>query len=147
MNNTVITVDATGGAQALHNDEFSLDYLGRMEVRRQTDISYNTNTKMWEITYIDHDSLLDTRNKRKSEPTMYSCPELRVFVSYESARRVEVEWLSACREQSILPHSPEGLAVLRKAVTAEVGDQFDDRKKIAVAFAPAVNGVKALRCG
>jgi hypothetical protein len=98
QNELVIEIEPSGGVVALHSDGFPLNFLGRMEVQRQTDIRYTDG--FWDIHYI-----VD-RTAKKLKFWTHKC--IRGFDSYNSARDLEVRWLNACRLEGVDPMSTRG---------------------------------------
>lgn len=93
----VIAISPEGRVDALHMDGFDLSFLGKMKVRRQTDIRFCDSTQLWDIHYIAEDG---------SET---ATPALQGFGTYEEARRFEVSWINSCRVAFLVADSAPGL--------------------------------------
>lgn len=111
MNTHVIDFLPSGEVEALHNDGFSLSFLGKQSIRRATEIAFDPEAQAWAIALPDPLSAFDG----------YIVVEGgEGFATYEDARRVEVFWLNRCRVLGITPDSPDGLVIL-----AEIRNFFD----------------------
>lgn len=105
MGSIVIDINGDGTVEAMHRDGFPLSFLGKMQIRRASELLFDPETQSWYIqpwTYEDG----------ASEPTRHNVPEASGFSSYEAARTVEVAWFDACRLAGVSPVSPDGVAVL-----------------------------------
>lgn len=100
----VIEINAAGVVTALHNDDFPLDFLGPMEVHRQTDIRYCN--AVWNIHYIT--------NPTAKKPAYWTNRCVQGFPSYNTARNFEVRWLSQCRLEGVDPCSTRGQRIAKE---------------------------------
>lgn len=144
---TVIEVLPEGVATSLHSDNFPLDYLGSMGVKRATDIVYNSATLLWEVYYLDEPSTGGRPHKSKNTapcPVIFNT--MRVFSGCEQARQAEVAWLNGCREVGIHPLSEEGVKAATAASLSILGeDTLSERVKAVSAKAPSLKYAKQLR--
>jgi hypothetical protein len=104
MTGHVIDFLPTGEVEAMHNDQFSLAFLGKQEIERATEIKFNPDSQTWGI-YLP--ALWLT-----VPPPYYAVEHGQGFLTYEEARKVEVQWLNACRIDGVEPASDAGLRVL-----------------------------------
>ena len=88
MKELIIDIDNTGKVESLHMDEFSLGFLGKMEITRASEIKFNEKSQDWDI-YIPFKSKL------------YKI--IGGFEGYDVARDFEVRWLQECRKRGIHP--------------------------------------------
>lgn len=103
MMEKVIAITPEGVVSSLHQDEFSLSFLGEQKIRRATDITFNEKTQKWDIHYIVYEGgiPLDTVT---SEP-------LCGFDWYDEARKFEVLWLNECTMRSVSPLYAAGMQI------------------------------------
>lgn len=104
MTGHVISFKPNGEVTALHNDSFDLSFLGRQRIRRATDIRFSEGTQQW--------SLWLPKPWPHVGGEFFMAPGADGFSSYETARKVEVEWLNSCALLGVDPDSEEGLTVL-----------------------------------
>lgn len=97
MAGLVIEIGSEGTVKAMHSDAFDLGFLGRKEVRRQTEIKFNADSQKWDIHYLKEDGT-EVRHENLDE-----------FGGYEEARQFEVLWVNLCRFHDIEPEGEEGL--------------------------------------
>ena len=83
----VIDINAMGQAEAMHFDAFPLSYLGNMEVRRASEIMFNTDTQRWDIHYFGGDG------------NVIYCQD--GFKGYDEARGWEVYYVQKCRKMGL----------------------------------------------
>jgi hypothetical protein len=93
MQELVIDITESGKVESIYSDTFNLGFLGAQKVYRQTDIVFETISQTWDIHYLNEDG---TRAFGENAP-----PALAGFTWYEEARKFEVAWLNACREQGV----------------------------------------------
>lgn len=86
----VIDVGATGKVTALHNDQFSLSFLGAQKIQRASDIRFNEETQLWDIYLRDEAGV-------EYQPT----PALSGFDTYDGARTFEVQALNHIRKSGL----------------------------------------------
>lgn len=104
MTGHVISFKPTGEVAALHNDAFSLSFLGPQRITRATDIRFSEANQSW--------SLWLPKPWPHVGGEYYEVPGGAGLSSYETARKVEVEWLNACRLVQRDPGSEDGLKIL-----------------------------------
>jgi hypothetical protein len=81
----VIVVEEDGQVQSMHREDvMTLEFLGRQEITRATDIRFDSATQKWGIWPCFSGEFLP--------PT----PSLSGFFSYEKARSFEVLWAEQC---------------------------------------------------
>lgn len=85
----VIDIDPQGMARAMHFDKFPLGYLGKMEVRRASEITFNAATQRWDIEYYHEDG---------SKTVVLVHPG---FCGYDEARNHEVAFVQQCRKDGV----------------------------------------------
>lgn len=87
----LIDINPAGVMSGLHFEDFPLPPFGPAQIRRATDIKFNSDTQLWDINLLDHD-----------ESVIPHHPDhLAGFDSYEIARGHEVRYLQGCRLQGI----------------------------------------------
>jgi hypothetical protein len=104
----LIDINGTGAMKGLHFEDFSLLLFGEGEIRRATDIKFNSRTQRWDINLLDHDESIIPHHP----------DHLAGFESYETARGHEVRYLQECRlrEFGIVSQAADDLgAQLREA--------------------------------
>lgn len=108
----VIEFSPMGHVEAMHNDAFDLSCIGPQSITRATEIKFNEETQRWSIcepmVCVDDWGAFD------------AFPNADGFLSYEVARKVEVEWLNRCRLLDAPIRSIKGGFIL-KAVRQEFG--------------------------
>jgi hypothetical protein len=105
MDSMVINFSADGQVEATHNDKFDLGFLGKQSITRATDITWNADTQLWDM------------HVANEAGQFILVSEGAGFVNYESARKMEVRWLTMARLHDCAPLSIEGrnlLLVLRQ---------------------------------
>lgn len=103
----VIEFKPDGTAQAMHNDAFSLAFLGKQEIIRASEIKFNSETQRWGIW-------LPCEGGRFMPA---SATPAHGFDTYDAARRCEVEWMNQCRLAGVEPDSGYGFEILEKVRT------------------------------
>jgi hypothetical protein len=102
----VITVHPGGSVSALHMDEFPLSFLGKMSLRRATEIGFDERSQSFFIELYYEDG---------SRP--YQPPGLLGVATslkgYDIARKFEVEWLQRCALDGSHPHSMRGVEIAK----------------------------------
>ena len=94
----VVSFRADGSVEALHDDHISLAFLGAQNIKRASDIRFNTYKQVWQVWICTFDVVV-----------VYTETEW-CFATYDAARRFEVTWLNACRlHNETDPLSAEGL--------------------------------------
>lgn len=78
----VIDFAPNGTVSSLHQDAFSLGFLGNQHIERATDITFNEATQKWNIRVLG--------------PREWSASYLSGFDEYDEARRFEVAWINIC---------------------------------------------------
>lgn len=101
MGRVVIEFDSHGGASSMHSDKFPLSFLGKMEVRRASEIKFNPDTQKWDIWLVDADGTM--------HPPI---PEACGFDTYEDGRKAEVFWLDSAKLAGVPPTDPIGVKAL-----------------------------------
>jgi hypothetical protein len=76
----VILFDTSGGVKAMHNDSFSLGFLGTQRIERASDIRFDETTQSWGIWFF-----IDGRFVAPILLSHYG------FDSYEAARNKEIQ--------------------------------------------------------
>jgi hypothetical protein len=92
----VISVGRDGTTQGLYMDSMTLKSVGRQDVQRATDISFNNATQLFDVYMLPE----CTRLVSSSD-----------FPEYELARKFEVTYLNTCRLAGVDKFSPEGLGL------------------------------------
>lgn len=99
MKELILDFRPDGSVQGLHDDSFSLSFLGSMEISRASEIAFNRATQKWDVVIPGQ------------ELPFQECTQ---FTSYEEARQFEVRWLQSCRVHGYDPVSADGrFAALR----------------------------------
>jgi len=106
MQGMVLTISDSGKVESIYSEEFNLGFLGDQRVFRQTDIVFDADTQKWDIHYLNEQGV---RVFGDIAPLMLSD-----FQQYEEARKFEVAWLNACREEGVVAGSYKGLALAKK---------------------------------
>lgn len=83
----LIDVSGAGAMHSLHFEEMSLLPFGKAEIKRATDIKFNSDTQLWDIRLLDKDE----------QPIHHYTDHLLGFAGYEEARSHEVNYLQGCR--------------------------------------------------
>lgn len=111
----IITFTPNGEAQAMHRDELDLGFLGPREIERASEIKFNAATQRWEIQLPVKEDLLDLGGVVEGVVTGYVCQSdfAKGFHTYDGARKIEVQWLDACRLEGVEPESYNGIAALK----------------------------------
>lgn len=104
MTGHVISFKPNGEVTALHNDSFDLSFLGRQQIKRATDIRFDSATQTW--------GLWLPKPWPHVGGEFYTFNGAGGFVSYEEARKVEVEWLNTSALLGVHPTSESGLSLL-----------------------------------
>lgn len=110
METLVIEITLAGSVRAMHSDEFPLSFLGKMSVRRQTEIVYEPDMETWRIIYIEDDA---SRLPIKTQAESLVTGLLSGFLSYELAIDFEKHWINKCRKKGVCPISDEGYRVAK----------------------------------
>lgn len=97
----VISVDTSGRVESMHFDNFNLAFLGKREIKRASDITFDPNSGTWDIFMNDGTGAFTK-----------TAPDISGFSDYEEARRFEVKWLNECRLRGVVATSYYGLYVL-----------------------------------
>lgn len=97
----VIEFDADGQATAMHRDNFPLSILGKMQVKRASDIRFNELSQLWDIWLM------------RDNGQEWLCSDAQGLVAYDVARSVEVAWLDNCMKRGLDPKSECGVLELR----------------------------------
>lgn len=99
----VIDFTPEGGVEAMHRENIlDLGFLGDQDIRRATDIRFDSKTQKWGIWPASPNA-----------DDFLAPPEGAAgFTSYEEARQVEIEWLERCRLFDRNPLSDSGLLIL-----------------------------------
>jgi len=87
----LIDINGAGAMHSLHFEEMPLLPFGKAEIKRATDIKFNSDTQLWDIRLLDHNE----------QPIHHYPDHLLAFVGYEEARSHEVRYLQACRVQGV----------------------------------------------
>lgn len=82
----VISFDPAGPVNALHRDEFTLDFLGARTITRASDIRFDEQTQLWDVWLPE----------APGSQNFFRVEEAAGFPSYNAAREFEVQWLDAC---------------------------------------------------
>lgn len=98
----VLEFNPAGEAKAMHRDEFPLAFLGKMSIKRASDIRFSETTQLWDIWLM---------RKNGQE---WLCDDARGLPAYDVARSVEVAWLDTCLTLGLDPISEPGVSELRK---------------------------------
>lgn len=106
----VIEFSPEGTAQAMHNDELSLGFLGPQIIERASEIKFNEKTQRWGIWLARE----DCRWATAAPDAGFNPPAEGAdgFGTYDGARTAEVAWLNQCRAGSVAPDSRAGLIIL-----------------------------------
>lgn len=88
----VIDFSQSGDIQALHNDRFSLGFLGKMSFHRASSIEFDEDRQSFFICPLG----MDIKQAKAFTP-------LVGFVGYDVARRFEVLYFNECRKLGIKP--------------------------------------------
>jgi hypothetical protein len=105
----VITFSPDGVVEGMHRDEFPLGFLGEQAIKRASDICFNAATQQWDLYLRDHrDNFVIEHEAQQG------------FPGYDTARRVEVQWLNECRKEGLNPLGLGGIAVLSAIRQQEV---------------------------
>lgn len=103
----VIDIHEHGAVEAMHSEEFSLNFLGKQEIKRASDIRFNTDTQLWGIWVADY--------MESDEPVFRTPIEAwEGFSSYKDAVDFEVLALNTLREANLSPFSTEGIHLAEK---------------------------------
>ncbi len=103
----VVTFAPTGEVSAMHRDAFSLSFLGKQEVKRASEITFNEDTQLWDV-------YLPTGAQVHDGDAWFSPARARGFETYNGARAFEVRWLEACALYSVDPLGKEGIEAASK---------------------------------
>lgn len=106
MSQAIITFDAFGGVEAMHRDEYPIDFLGKMTITRASEIVFDEETQKWGIVLVD---------PKLCAPGTAMPEATKGYHGYDIARAVEVAWLDACRLDGVMPLSDMGLYHLNEA--------------------------------
>lgn len=108
MNKThVIDFLLNGEVEAMHNDKFSLSFLGEQSIKRATEIVFDDDKQTW--------ALILSPGPLPMFCTVFGLEPVEGgegFTTYEGARKVEVVWLNSCRVHGVPPDSSKGLELL-----------------------------------
>lgn len=94
----LIDIGADATVNALHFDELPLDFLGKMRVRRATEIKYDETNGYWTIVPPGND-------------IGQSSIDIQGFTSYGAARDFEVAWVQECMSQSVKHFTSQGYKI------------------------------------
>ena len=83
----VFDVSPSGRVEGMYHDALNLKFLGNQEVKRASDIRFDTDTQTWGIWFVTEDG-------QQVEPYIN---EFRGFIGYEQARAFEVQYLNLMR--------------------------------------------------
>lgn len=92
----VIDIGPDGAATGLHFDEFPLNILGDMEIKRASSIVWDESNQLWTVVLAD-------REERDMPDPCFG------WHRYDDARDFEVKWLQECMKAEVKPLSKEGL--------------------------------------
>lgn len=87
----VVVIEPSGAVRAMHNDKFSLSFMGIQVIVRASEIKWNEEAQNWEIWFRADDSFLMPYRVYQT------------FPSYETARDFEVLVMNECMKQGKLP--------------------------------------------
>ena len=82
-----INISGAGALHGLHFEEMSLLPFGKAEIKRATDIKFNSDSQLWDIRLLD----------QNEQPIHHYTDHLLGFEGYEEARSHEVVYLQSCK--------------------------------------------------
>ena len=88
----VIVIGPSGVVKSMHNDKFSMGFLGNQTIERASDIRFDSETQAWGIWFnVDGEFVQPAR------------PSHSGFNSYESARDHEVQVMNESLKTGLCP--------------------------------------------
>ena len=95
----VIDINPVGKTEAMHFDDFDLEFLGAKHISRASEIFHNEGTQKWDIIL-----------PGTIAPV---CEAVQGFKGYDVARNFEVSWLQACRKSRVQPTDEDGISIAK----------------------------------
>lgn len=90
----VVSIGPSGAVRSMHNDKFSLGFLGKQSIDRASDICWDEEEQNWGIWF--------------NVGGTYEAPSIEYsgFGSYEEARDFEVKVMNQCIQLEMPPTDP-----------------------------------------